>query len=144
MWIKFSAIMSINEKGWSEEVKVSLLLAFVWELLCLLCTNVSNVLGRRPQTPFLFSQTPWESRQVLAFAVPRGTVCRHAHTWQSFNRGPKQTWHLGLALTFDTDDQGSKPLPLGLWLSKSESGDSNTTELSRWGNFTLLKCTACG
>lgn len=49
MWVKFSVIMCINEKGWSKEVKVPLHLALMEVLICFLHANVSNVLGQLPQ-----------------------------------------------------------------------------------------------
>lgn len=62
--------------------------------------------------------------------------------WQSSNEGSTQTWYLGVASTFDVNDQGSEPLSLGLWLSKSACGDRNTMKQSQGSDFTPLKFTA--
>lgn len=65
---------------------------------------------------------------------------RHVCAWWSSKEGSTQTWYLGVVSTFDINDQGSEPLPLGSGLS--EFGDRNTMELSQRSDFIVFKFTA--
>lgn len=64
-----------------------------------------------PASTTLFTHV-MEKLPSFSIYLPRGTVFRHTHMWPSSNIGPRQTWHLGLAPTSDTADQGFKASPL--------------------------------